>query len=315
MTSIPVEVEDVPCPMGCGTDDAVVLRGRDRLHGLPGEFTLVRCRSCGLLRTTPRPTPESIGFYYPGSYRPYQSTRVEAMSGASPAPPRGGRLRRWLREPKTHILPPMPPGRLVEIGCGSGGFMDRLAERGWEVEGVEFSPDAAEAARALGYLVHVGALEQTRDPVKPYDLVVGWMVVEHLHDPIGALRKLARWTKPGGWLAISTPDAGSLEFKLFGDAWYALHLPNHLFLYSVDTLRNVLARAGWRMERVFWHDNPNNLLMSLRFRCLEKGWTRLGAYLLDVAEGRRGARVRYALGKLLGALRASGRITVWARRA
>jgi SAM-dependent methyltransferase len=140
------------------------------------------------------------------------------------------------------------------------------------------------------------------------------MVVEHLHDPIGALAKLARWTRPGGWLALSTPDAGSLEFRLFRDAWYALHLPNHLYLFSEDSLGRVLAAAGWRLERVFWHDNPNNLLMSLRFRALDRGWTEMASFLEDVAEGRRLPRARLVLGKLLGALKASGRITIWARR-
>ena len=315
VTTAPVELEDVPCPMGCAPGDDVVVSGRDRLHDLPGEFTVVRCRSCGLLRTTPRPTPAAIGFYYPAHYGPYAATRVEAGSPPPPAgPPRGGRLRRWVREAKTHILPPMKPGRLLEVGCGSGSFLHALAQRGWDAEGLEFSGEAAGAARALGHKVHVGALETAPDPAAPYDLVVGWMVVEHLHDPIGALGKLARWTRPGGWLALSTPDAGSLEFRLFGDAWYALHLPNHLHLFSADTLGRVLAASGWRLERVFWHDNPNNLLLSLRFRALDRGWTRVASCLEDVAEGRRLPRGRLVLGKLLGALRASGRITIWARR-
>ena len=313
-TTAPVELEQVPCPLGCVAGDEPVVSGWDRLHNLPGRFTVVRCRSCGLMRTTPRPTPAAMGYYYPAHYGPYASTRVtgETPPPASAAP--GGRFRDWLREPKTHLLPPVPPGRLLEVGCGSGAFMHSLAHRGWSVEGLEYSADAAEAARALGYHVTVGALESAPDPSAPYDLVVGWMVVEHLHDPIGALRKLARWTRPGGWLALSTPDAGSLEFKLFGDAWYALHLPNHLYLYSAASLHRVLEAAGWRVERVFWHDNPNNLLMSLRFRALDRGWTGLAARLEDVAEGRRLPRARLALGKLLGALRASGRITIWARR-
>jgi SAM-dependent methyltransferase len=315
MTTIaPVELEEVACPLGCAADDEPVVSGWDRLHNLPGRFTVVRCRGCGLMRTTPRPTPAGMGYYYPPHYGPYASTRV---TGDTPPPtPRvaGGKLRDWLREPKTHILPPTPPGRLLEVGCGSGAFMHSLAREGWVVEGLEYSPEAAEAARSLGYHVTVGALESAPEPSAPYDLVVGWMVVEHLHDPIGALRKLARWTRPGGWLALSTPDAGSLEFKLFGDAWYALHLPNHLYLYSVDSLRRILEAGGWRVERVFWHDNPNNLLMSVRFRALDHGWARLAAMLEDVAEGRRLPRLRFGLGKLLGALHGSGRITVWARR-
>ncbi|MGH7511956.1 MAG: class I SAM-dependent methyltransferase [Gemmatimonadales bacterium] len=311
----PVALEAVPCPLGCAPDDEIVVRGHDRLHELPGEFTVVRCRGCGLLRTTPRPTPEAMGFYYPAEYGPYLSTRVLEDAPAPPAAPRpAGAIRRWIRETKTHIVPPLTPGRMLEVGCGSGAYLHEMAARGWAVEGLEFSPDAAAAARALGYQVRVGALETAADPAAPYDLIAGWMVVEHLHDPLGGLRKLARWTRPGGWLALSTPDAAAPEFKLFGDAWYALHLPNHLYLYDHRTLRRVLAESGWELRRVFWHDNPNNLLMSLRFWALDRGRTGLAEWLLDVAECRRWPRARLVLGKLLGALRASGRMTVWARR-
>src|SRR3546814_19345766 len=61
----------------------------------------------------------------------------------------------------------------------------------------------------------------------PVDLIVGWMVLEHLHQPLAVLRKLRRWIQPDGWLVLSVPDAGSLEFRVFGDRWYALQLPTH----------------------------------------------------------------------------------------
>src|SRR3546814_20558991 len=62
------------------------------------------------------------------------------------------------------------------------------------------------------------------DPETPFDVVVGWMVLEHLHEPLAALKKLRRWVRQDGWLVLSVPDAGGLELKLFRDRWYALHL-------------------------------------------------------------------------------------------
>ncbi|MEJ7619026.1 MAG: hypothetical protein WKF30_19070 [Pyrinomonadaceae bacterium] len=72
-----VSLEDRACPLGCAPDDELLFSGRDRLHDLPGIFQVVKCRACGLMRTNPRPTPETIGFYYPENYGPYQSTRVD----------------------------------------------------------------------------------------------------------------------------------------------------------------------------------------------------------------------------------------------
>ena len=82
-------------------------------------------------------------------------------------------------------------------------------------------------------------------------MVVGWMVLEHLHNPLLALNKLHRWVKPGGWLVISVPNAADLEFNLFKDACYDLHLPNHLFHYSTQTLEMLLVRAGCRTKKHF----------------------------------------------------------------
>lgn len=307
-------LETVKCPLGCPPDDEFVLSGRDRLHGIPGEFPVVRCRRCGLLRTSPRPTPAEIHRYYPDAYGPYATTIVGREPNDAVPPRRWSRILGRLLEPKTNVLPPIPPGRLLEIGCGSGAFLHRMARAGWEVAGLELSGTAGEEARRLGFPIFIGSLADAPDPVKPFNLIVGWMVLEHLHAPVDMLRKLHRWSSPGGWLALSIPDAGALEFKLFRDAWYALDVPRHLFHFTSRTAGLVLARSGWRLERVVWHDNPNNLILSLRNRFQELGWSGAAARLRDVADGRRHGHARLVLGKLLGALRASGRMTLWARR-
>jgi SAM-dependent methyltransferase len=314
----PVELERVGCPLGCRSGDDLVVTGRDRLHDLPGEFRVVRCRGCGLMRTDPRPTLATIGFYYPADYGPYLTTRVDLAAPPPKAAETAGPIRRAVRRllhPIAMELPPAKLGRMLEIGCGSGAFMHAMARNGWQVEGLEPSAEAGAAAQALGYPVQIGQLETASEPSAPYDLIVGWMVLEHLHEPIAALEKLGRWSSSGAWLVASVPDAGGWELKLFGDAWYALHLPGHLFHYTPRTIGAVLARAGWRLERVFWHDNPNNLLLSARYRCLERGWRGPAKLLQDMADTKRFPRARLVLGKLLGRLRSSGRMTIWARRA
>src|SRR3546814_5995859 len=60
-----VVLEGVACPMGCPRGDEAVLTGHDRLHGLPGRFTVVRCNTCKLMRTTPRPDAATMGYYSP----------------------------------------------------------------------------------------------------------------------------------------------------------------------------------------------------------------------------------------------------------
>lgn len=309
-------LEGVACPLGCSKDDEVVLTGHDLLHNLPGEFTVVKCRRCGLMRTNPRPTSETIGFYYPDDYGPYVGTRVKTGK-SSPA----GFAKKLLRpvvkrifDFKTNPLPAMTPGRMLEIGCASGAFLHQMAQAGWQVQGIEFSAKAAQAASELGYPVHAGPLETAPAPTEPFDLIVGWMVLEHLHDPVSGLKKLHEWAKPGAWLVISVPNAGALEFRIFKNRWYALQLPTHLFHYIPRTIRLLLEWCGYRVEKIHHQRILSNLIASTGYLLRDKGYARLGQALIDFPE--RSGRWHYVLFPLawvLSLFGQTGRMTVWAR--
>lgn len=311
--SITVVEETALCPLCNANTDEPVLQGRDRLHGIGGLFHVVRCAGCGLMRTDPRPTPEAIGAFYPPTYQPYKDP-IRTLEASAPTRSRWKNLLKALSDGKSQSVPKLEPGRLLEIGCSTGAFLEAMANKGWQVEGIEFSVEAGEAARRRGYKVQASTIEQAYPPQELCDLVVGWMVLEHLHQPLLALRKLRSWTKPGGWLALSIPDAGSLEFKIFRGSWYALQLPTHLYHYDRRTVKTLLNAAGWRVEKIFWHRNPANLFHSMKYVLEDLGWRRAASYLEDIAGGRRHRYLRMVLGLVLGISRNSGRMTVWARR-
>lgn len=309
-----VTLEETSCPLGCPGKDEKVLVGHDRIHGLPGDFVVVRCKTCGLMRTNPRPTPETLGFYYPDNYGPYHGTKVDPKN--IPDDPLWKQFILRMFKFNNNRLPAMQTGRMLEIGCASGAFLQRMAKRGWDVEGIEFSPVAAESARSLGYPVHIGQLETAPEPKIKYDLVVGWMVLEHLYDPIVALKKLYSWSKPNAWLVISVPNAGSLEFRLFKEYWYALHLPNHLYHYTPKTLASILNQTGWRIEKTFHQRTLSNLIASLGYKMKENKWA---SHFADTLIGfpEQGGRIHFLLYPLAGLLSIfgqTGRMTVWANK-
>ncbi len=312
-----VALEDVDCPLGCPRKDLSVLTGRDRLHGLPGEYNVVKCCTCGLLRTNPRPQPGSMGFYYPDDYGPYLDTQLRAENGGLAAV-----LKRYLRplvrrvlDTKAQALPRLSPGRMLEVGCASGAFLHSMAAKGWEVEGIEFSLSAANEARKLGYTVHAGALENAPDDGHKFDLVVAWMALEHLHDPVKGLRKLADQSMPDAWLALSVPDAAALEFQLFGSRWYALHLPNHLYHYTQETLANVLHAGGWTIDSVHHQRTIANFLGSCAYYFEDSGSPRIASAFRKITHaGPLGKLLQLPVAWIAALLRQSGRMTVWARR-
>jgi SAM-dependent methyltransferase len=324
-----VRLEVVACPLGCPPEADLVVVGRDRLGDLPGTFSVVRCRQCGLLRTDPRPTSDTIGVYYPEEYAPHQPVElVEPVPSSSTAPagPDGDgggprRLRRLVREriPTTlaTALPPLSPGRMLEVGCGAGGFLQEMAAKGWDVTGIDLSPQAVALARGLGHRVHQGDVASFPPPDEPFDLVVAWMALEHLHDPVGDLARLRSWVRPDGWLALSVPDASSPEFRLFRDRWFALKLPIHLWHFTPATLTQVLARAGWRVERVRHQRTLVDPAVSASLVLRDRGRAPRWADRLARFRTRPGP-ARYALFPLAAALAAAGqtgRMTVWARPA
>lgn len=312
MTGIP-ELEDKPCPLGCESADELVLQGRDILNGLPGEFNVVRCRGCGLMRTNPRPTPASIGMYYPDNYGPYVHTAAEVSRKQLPGWKRF--IKRFITPDDNHV-PSLPPGRMLEVGCASGSYLQSMASAGWQVQGIEFSPHAAQNARARGFEVHAGAIESAPEPGHPFDLIVGWMVLEHLHEPVRALTRLAGWTEPGGWLVLSVPNAASLEFRVFKDCWYALQLPCHLSHFTPRTLTRMLQRGGWRVQEIHHQQNLSNLVASMGHVLEQRQRApRLAAALRRFPNMPGWPRyAMYPFAKAASWFGQTGRMTVWARK-
>jgi SAM-dependent methyltransferase len=306
-----VTLEEVACPMGCGAPSPVVARGWDRLHRISGRFTVVRCGSCGLMRTAPRPTQETIGVYYPGAYAPHVAGPPDRAAGALE------RLRMALRFDGTRkLLPPIPPGLALEVGCAAGRFMRKMRRRGWTVHGIEPSPQAAAEATAHGFQVHAGPLETAPTPATPYDLVVASHSFEHLHAPLDGFQRLRAWSRPGASLVAAVPDASGLLFGRFRGAWYDLDLPRHLFHYTPATLTAILAKAGWKVERVRPEATLNGLAGSLGYflRDRNHGNSAIGDALLRFpAKGFPLKALTWPLELLLTAFRQTGRMVAWAR--
>jgi 2-polyprenyl-3-methyl-5-hydroxy-6-metoxy-1,4-benzoquinol methylase len=315
--SLIVSLENIPCCVGCEENDRILFSAHDLLNDLPGDFNVVKCQTCGLMRTNPRPTQDSIGFYYPDNYGPYLGSVVNLDNQK-----KHNSFKQFLKpfvnqifNFKGTVLPPLKPGNMLEIGCASGSFLHHMAIKGWKVQGIEFSDKAAQMARKLGYKVHTGSLENAPQPDEPFDLIVGWMVLEHLHNPIDSLKKLKEWASPEAWLALSIPNAGSFEFKIFKDKGYALQLPTHLFHFTPQTLEKILLAGGWELEKIYHQRTLSNFIGSIGFVLRDKGYLKAGNWFIKFPE--RGGLMAYFLFPLawmFSLIGQTGRMTVLARR-
>jgi len=303
-----LEVESSACPLCEGTAAEFVMAGGDRLHQRPGRFQVVKCTGCGLMRTDPRPTAGSMGDYYPVDYGPYLQTAV------SPS----GWLRETLRrlaDPFDTATPRVVPGHMLEIGTASGNFALEMRRRGWRVTGIELDPTSARRAQVrLESAVLCGDVLDMSLEAGQYDLICAWMTLEHLRNPVLALKKCHDWLRPGGWLAFSVPDCGGWQFRMFREDWFATQLPTHLYHFTPPLLRDMLDSCGYDNVAIRWQRTLFDVLMSVAYLVENRGGERLGRAARALARSLAGRVTARGLGLLAAPFRLTGRLTVWAQK-
>jgi SAM-dependent methyltransferase len=223
----------------CGANNyQPLLSGRDRMMGGAETFQSVRCRSCGLIYLNPRPTLEEISQYYPADYEPF--TRYDHTLSWL------GRLGYRVSMNKKYRIAGhgVKHGKLLDAGCGRGDFLLWMENYGWEVYGLDLSPVAANVARKRGLEIFQGQLLDAPYPPASFDVITMWDVLEHVHDPLTNLKRVAELLKPGGRYTVTLPNPDGLDFRLFGRNWTGLDMPRHLYVYSRKPLTALLEKAG-----------------------------------------------------------------------
>jgi 2-polyprenyl-3-methyl-5-hydroxy-6-metoxy-1,4-benzoquinol methylase len=192
-------------------------------------------------------------------------------------------------------------GRALDIGVGDGEFLEHLAGAGWEVEGTDYSPEAARitGARLGGKTIHVGSFEDLDLGGPSFDLITFWDVLEHLYRPLNALRNARGLLNEGGALIVSVPNLASLESRVLGRRWPHLDVPRHLSHFTPATLEKLILAAGFRtcMETTSYRILTEHMPRAVvPMRAAMDGWTstpaRVAVRLLDDAVGLALAPVR-----------------------
>jgi SAM-dependent methyltransferase len=247
--------EETDCPL-CGSREfKPVLEAPDATPEAGGMwFAVVQCQLCGLCFTNPRPDAVTIGRFYSAHYRPHQRhrTRRKARKWFPLAALQG----RPCKERRS--LPPHGRGRLLDFGCGGGTFLERMARQGWDVTGLDVSPEAVGRVREELHLrALVGSLPHPELAPDSFDVITMWHSLEHVHAPLSILQEAYRLLTPGGRLFVAVPNIASWPFRWFGRSWYALDLPRHLTHFGPATLKLMLERAGFRLGslRVLRHSD------------------------------------------------------------
>jgi ubiquinone/menaquinone biosynthesis C-methylase UbiE len=230
------------CIVCGGHDFATLYSVTDTNQGVPGQWDILQCKSCGNGVLSPYPDADVIGSFY----RDYFYTDE------------GKRFRGWmevLREKAAALrgrnLNKLKPqrGRLMDFGSGAGHFASAQRAAGWEVHAVD--PYSAASTNAE-YCRLTDISFELLYPDNHFDVVTLWYVIEHLRHPRAALAEFRRVLKDDGVLLLAQQDFGSLQAKIFGPHWLYLDPPRHLWQFSASSLTTLAENVGFKVIHTQW---------------------------------------------------------------
>lgn len=227
------------CPV-CGSPDLTdKLRVQDKSVSQE-TFSIQQCQACGFQFTNPRPNAASIGRYYESAAYVSHNNGAQGLINHVYKVARYFTVRR-----KVALITKLnggQKGRLLDYGCGTGHFLAGAKKAGWQVTGLEPNARARhDAARRVGQPLQEPAALATLAPGS-FDAVTLWHVLEHVHTLNETLGQLIRVLRPGGKLLLAVPNVDSLDAQHYGPNWAAYDVPRHLYHFSPDTMRRLLAR-------------------------------------------------------------------------
>lgn len=241
----------------CQLNEGTLVAVRDR-HGKPLPVTC--CAGCGLTYVDPIPTRDELKRFYAERYR------LEYKQASQPAIRhvyRAGKLA--LARLKAAALLAAPGARALDCGAGGGEFTYLMASRGYRMSGIEPNDGYREYARRE-YAVDLrpGTLDDVEFESSEFDLITMFHVLEHVPDPVAALRRLGGWLRPGGHIYVEVPNALTTVSSPTN-----LYHRVHLYYFAAAPLASLAERAG--LVPVLTDGSANQANITAVLRKPEKG--------------------------------------------
>lgn len=240
-------VHHVACPLCSSTELVHEFTCTD--HFLSGEtFPVVKCDQCGFTFTQDHPGENEAGKYYESEDYISHSDTSKGLTNKLYRFARNFMLKRKVR--LVVKVTGQNRGNLLDIGSGTGYFVNAMKNAGWKAEGIEINKKAREFSIAkFGIDVYDPSDLSNLKPGN-YDCITLWHVLEHFHDPDVYMREIARLLKPGGRCIIALPNSNSYDARHYREFWAAWDVPRHLWHFTPETFRKFCEKSTFELTKI-----------------------------------------------------------------
>ena len=237
------------CPVCQNYDIALVLTAE--------KYKFFRCRRCGLIYRSFQNQPNhnilySNQYYYQGSK--LKKKIEQFLTGLI-----NNRRKQLIKRRQNG-------GKILDLGCGLGQFLDQMNSQYWQKIGVEPSRAAHQQIAKLNFTTYSQKLTDINLPENSLDVITAWHVLEHLPNPRMTLLEINRILKEKSFLFLSTPNTDSFGFQQGKERWFHLDASRHLFLFNAQNLKKILNQTGFQIIKINYpfFEYPLDLFRSLR---------------------------------------------------
>ena len=207
-------------------------------------FTISVCNVCGFCFTNPRPGINDIGKYYESTDYVSHSKTSQGLTN------RLFHLARsyTLRSKKNTLNKHASGHSILDYGCGTGEFLNKMNKSGWACVGIEPNENARNhAIKAYGLnIVGEDALEGI--DAESLDTISLWHVLEHIYPLEERIRSFHKILKKDGTLIVAVPNMNSFDAKKYKEYWAAYDLPRHIYHFSPDSISALMKIYGFKLQ-------------------------------------------------------------------
>ena len=236
-------------------------------HSVSGEiFTIYECDSCSLRFTQDVPEQNNISRYYQSvDYISHSDTKVGMIN----------RMYHLVRSITLSIkrstvtrFTKIKSGSLLDIGGGTGAFLNEMKQHGWEVTGLEPDITAVEKAKSLYNISAQSPDVLFNLPAAKYDAITMWHVLEHVHQLQEYVIQLKKIIKDTGVIFIAVPNYTSYDARYYKEYWAAYDVPRHLYHFSPESMKKLMEMHGFKIKaiRPMWFDSFYVSLLSEKYK-------------------------------------------------